>query len=426
MPYIYIFLIILMLSGCASDEQSTNTPLVKQADSTEIQSKHVMEVVSEKKSISTEPLRNTYTLNQGETLTSVLTSAGFSMANIVNLAKSVKPHFDFTKIRINTQFDVIETKKSKTIRFASDYAKIIEAKLENNKWQIAEMETPLSSQEVSRSFSINQSLYQAATNADVPHNVINSAILAMSHFIDFQREIRQGDEITLNFTVSEVKHDMHLFKQFSSPQTLVAIGFKNQGKQYNLYQYQNAFYFEDGKLAQNFLMKTPLNGARLSSYFGKRKHPVLGYTRQHKGIDFSAPIGTPIMAAGKGKVIKASYSKSFGNRVVIEHGNGYRTLYAHLKGFAKGIKQGSRVSQGQTIGYLGNTGLSTARHLHYEVHKNGRVINPLKMKQPSNIQLSGDDLFAFKAHITAVNKRYAATIVSPSDSTSSIVTVIAE
>ncbi|WP_390444159.1 M23 family metallopeptidase [Pseudoalteromonas sp. MTN2-4] len=155
-------------------------------------------------------------------------------------------------------------------------------------------------------------------------------------------------------------------------------------------------------------MKTPLNGARLSSSFGKRKHPVLGYTRQHKGIDFSAPTGTPIMAAGKGKVLKANYSKSFGYRVLLEHHSGYRTLYAHLKGFAKGIKKGASVKQGQIIGYLGNTGMSTTRHLHYEVHKNGRAINPLTMKQPSNIQLKGNDLVAFKTHIQGVNQRYAA------------------
>ncbi|WP_372765975.1 M23 family metallopeptidase [Pseudoalteromonas sp.] len=411
MLYLHIFLLTLLISGCSDDKQNNNPPVAKQEQSAEIPNKPKTVIISEEAPITTGQLQKTYTLSQDETLTHVLKSAGFSLANIINLAKSVKPHFDFTKIRINTQFDVIETKESKTIRFANDYAKVIEATLVNNKWQIAEVETPLFTHEVSRSFSIDHSLYQAANKANVPQNVVNSAIIAMSHFIDFQREIRQGDEITLNFTVSKVKHDTHLFNQFSPPQMLVAIDFKNQGKQYSLYQYQNAFYFEDGKLAQNFLMKTPLNGARLSSYFGKRKHPVLGYTRQHKGIDFSAPIGTPIMAAGKGKVIKASYSKSFGNRVLIDHSNGYRSLYAHLKGFAKGIKQGSLVRQGQIIGYLGNTGLSTARHLHYELHKNGRVINPLKMKQPSNIQLSGDDLLAFNAHIKTINKRYTALVV---------------
>ncbi|WP_234402771.1 M23 family metallopeptidase [Pseudoalteromonas piratica] len=411
MPYIFIFLMLLVLSACKDETKKVHLPKKQlQEEVTENKSQQSRKTNTQTKFAVSDEKQFTYSLNQGETLTHVLASAGFNMANIVSLAKAVKPHYDFKKIRPGTQFDAIETENKKVLRFAIDYAKLIEATLLNETWQIEVVKATLITHEMSRSFAINHSLYHAANQEKIPHNIINSAVLAMSHFIDFQREIRQGDAITLNFTVSEVTHNAHLYNQFSAPQTLVAINFKNQTKQYSLYQFQNAFYFKDGKLAQNFLMKTPLNGARLSSYFGKRKHPVLGYTRQHKGIDFSAPIGTPIMAAGKGKVLKASYSRSFGNRVLIDHGNGYRTLYAHLKGFAKGIKQGSRVSQGQTIGYLGNTGLSTARHLHYEVHKNGRAVNPLNMKQPSNVQLEGEQLIAFKAHTNQIDNHYASLV----------------
>lgn len=179
-------------------------------------------------------------------------------------------------------------------------------------------------------------------------------------------------------------------------------------EEYRLYQFSDesgmsAFYHEDGRLAQSFLMKTPLNGARLSSSFGKRHHPVLGYTRMHKGIDFGAPIGTPIMAAGSGEVIKANWGGSFGNRIILAHGNGYQTLYAHLKGFAKGIKTGAKVKQGEVIGYLGNTGLSQARHLHYEVHKDGKAINPLTLKQPKYIKLEGKQLKRFMAYVAQVS-----------------------
>ena len=382
---------------------------------------------------------NTYTLKRGQTITHVLKEAGFSLSQIYALANEIKPHFDFKKIKSGTQFDVITFESEanttviasenaqaqehshntmtenqrlgeKRLRFAMGFGELLEATLRDNQWQIEQISVQVEQRRFSKSFEISQSLYKAASKADIPANVINSAILAMSHFVDFQREIRVGDKITLNFSHAILHEDAHLFEKFSAPQKLVAIEFVNNKDTYQLYQFEDAYYFSDGKLAQNFLMKTPLNGARLSSSFGKRKHPVLGYNRQHKGIDFSAPIGTPIMAAGKGKVLKANYSKSFGYRVLLEHHDGYRTLYAHLKGFAKGIKSGATVKQGQIIGYLGNTGLSTSRHLHYEVHKNGQAINPLTMKQPSNIQLKGEELVAFKAHIQGVNQRYAAII----------------
>ena len=407
MHFSRIILLALLLVGC--DEQSQCND---EAQNNNIDIEDTRRQVSSHDKDNTAPhnteiTRQTYILNKGDTLTHLLRLAGFSFSEIYALADAIKPLYDFKKIQSHTQFDVIETPNSKTIRFAASFAQVINAKLVKGNWEITQNAITTQTEKISRSFAINHSLYQAASDAEVPNNVINSAILAMSHFVDFQREIRQGDQITLNFNSVKLTQDAHLFSTFSNPQQLVAISFINQGKNYELYHYQDTFYFKDGKLAQSFLMKTPLNGARLSSNFGKRKHPILGYTRQHKGIDFSAPVGTPIMAAGKGKILKASYSRSFGNRVLIDHGNGYRTLYAHLKGFAKGIKHGARVSQGQTIGFLGNTGLSSARHLHYEVHKNGKVINPLKMKQPSNIQLTGDELHTFKNHISTIDKRYA-------------------
>jgi murein DD-endopeptidase MepM/ murein hydrolase activator NlpD len=443
-----LLLLSALLVGCTNNEQQTqqsdtlpaqaekNTATEQLSDTSEhalTDNAFVAEIEPKEPTFTV----NTYTLKRGQTITHVLKEAGFSLSQIYALANAVKPYFDFKKIKSGTQFDVItydalthtsepstnnelaqvNTERraedsrvinEKRLRFASNFGELIEATFRDGKWQLKQISVKVEQRRFSKSFEISQSLYKAASNADIPANVINSAILAMSHFVDFQREIRNGDKITLNFSHAILHEDTHLFSQFSAPQKLVAIEFVNNKDSYQLYQFEDAYYFADGKLAQNFLMKTPLNGARLSSSFGKRKHPVLGYNRQHKGIDFSAPTGTPIMAAGKGKVLKANYSKSFGYRVLLEHHGGYHTLYAHLKGFAKGIRAGSRVKQGQIIGYLGNTGMSTSRHLHYEVHKNGRAINPLTMKQPSNIQLKGDDLTAFKAHIKGVTQRYAA------------------
>lgn len=445
-----LLLLSALLVGCTDNEQQTRQNEARPAQ-TQAEENTATEQLSDANEhtltdsaivAETEPKEptftvSTYTLKRGQTITHVLKEAGFSLSQIYALANEVKPLFDFKKIKSGTKFDVVtydalthtrephtndelaqvnteRTAKDsqraieKRLRFASNFGELIEATLQDNKWQLEQISVKVEQRRFSKSFEISQSLYKAASEADIPANVINSAILAMSHFVDFQREIRSGDKITLNFSHAILHEGTHLFSQFSAPQKLVAIEFVNNKDSYQLYQFEDAYYFADGKLAQNFLMKTPLNGARLSSSFGKRKHPVLGYNRQHKGIDFSAPTGTPIMAAGKGKVLKASYSKSFGYRVLLEHHDGYRTLYAHLKGFAKGIKSGVSVKQGQIIGYLGNTGLSTSRHLHYEVHKNGQAINPLTMKQPSNIQLKGKELVAFKAHIQGVNQRYAA------------------
>lgn len=433
-----LLLLSALLVGCTENDKQTQQSNEQQVQTQAIESEATGQIAHTSEQVLTnntavaeaapkEPAFevNTYTLKRGQTITHVLKEAGFSLSQIYALANEIKPHFDFKKIKSGTQFDVFsyETEANshntmtenqilgeKRLRFATGFGELLEATLQDNHWLIEQISVQVEQRRFSKSFEISQSLYKAASEADIPANVINSAILAMSHFVDFQREIRVGDKITLNFSHAILHEDAHLFEKFSAPQKLVAIEFVNNKDTYQLYQFEDAYYFADGKLAQNFLMKTPLNGARLSSSFGKRKHPVLGYNRQHKGIDFSAPIGTPIMAAGKGKVLKASYSKSFGYRVLLEHHDGYRTLYAHLKGFAKGIKSGATVKQGQIIGYLGNTGLSTSRHLHYEVHKNGQAINPLTMKQPSNIQLKGEELVAFKNHIQGVNQRYTAII----------------
>ena len=159
---------------------------------------------------------------------------------------------------------------------------------------------------------------------------------------------------------------------------------------------------------KKFLMKTPIDGARLSSRFGLRKHPILGYSKMHAGVDFAAPRGTPVYAAGNGTVTRANRFGSFGNYVSIRHANGYETAYAHLNGFARGIRAGTRVRQGQVIAYVGTTGRSTGPHLHYEVHVNGKKMNPLALKVPTGRKLEGNELAAFKAMRSEMTTQMAA------------------
>ena len=174
-----------------------------------------------------------------------------------------------------------------------------------------------------------------------------------------------------------------------------------QNTDLQLYKYEHEknkidYFDENGKSIRKTLMKTPINGARLSSSYGKRKHPILGYTKMHTGTDFAAPMGTPIMASGDGKITKAGWCGGGGNCVKIKHNTTYQTVYAHMSKFGKGIKKGKRVKQGQIIGYVGSTGLSTGPHLHYEVIENGRKINSQKLKLPSGKILKGEERKKFE------------------------------
>jgi murein DD-endopeptidase MepM/ murein hydrolase activator NlpD len=168
-----------------------------------------------------------------------------------------------------------------------------------------------------------------------------------------------------------------------------------------------AFFTREGESLRKFLLRTPVSGARMSSGYGMRRHPILGYTRMHRGVDFAAPTGTPIYAAGDGRLARVGRYGGYGNYVRIEHGDGYATAYAHLSRFADGMRSGRRVEQGEVIGYVGSTGRSTGPHLHFEVLKHGRQVDPLRVAQPPAENLRGAALAAFRREIRAVETRLA-------------------
>ena len=237
---------------------------------------------------------------------------------------------------------------------------------------------------------IKNNLYSAATEVGLEPNIIIEFARIFGFEVDFQRDIRKGD----NFEV--------LYERFEDDNNIVqdtgkiiyASMFVN-GEEINLYHFKDkvdvGYYDIKGKSIVKSLMKTPINGARLSSSFGNRKHPILGYTKLHAGTDFAAPSGTPIMASGAGKIIRSRWCGGGGNCVKIKHNSTYETVYAHMKSFARGIKEGKRVKQGQIIGYVGSTGMSTGPHLHYEVIINGKKVNSQKLKLPSGKILKGKE-----------------------------------
>ena len=236
---------------------------------------------------------------------------------------------------------------------------------------------------------IKNNLYNAAVESGIEPNIIIEFARIFGFEVDFQRDIRKGDWFEILYEKLEDDNN----KVRDTGKIIYASMYVN-GEEINLYNfnYKNdeEYYDIKGKSITKSLMKTPINGARLSSSFGMRKHPILGYNKMHRGTDFAAPSGTPIMASGSGKITRARWCGGGGNCVKIKHNSTYETIYAHMKTFAKGIREGKKVRQGQIIGYVGSTGLSTGPHLHYEVLVNGKKVNSQKLKLPSGKILKGD------------------------------------
>ena len=245
---------------------------------------------------------------------------------------------------------------------------------------------------------ISTSLYNDALQIGISPNIIIEFARLYGFQIDFQRDIWKNDSFQIIYE-EFISED----KKIVDTGNILFANLNLQNTDYQLYKYEydkdSIDYFdENGKSVKKTLMKTPINGARLSSSYGKRKHPILGYTKMHLGTDFAAPKGTPIMASGDGKVIKAGWCGGGGNCVKIKHNTTYQTVYAHMSKFGRGIKKGARVKQGQIIGYVGSTGLSTGPHLHYEVIENGKKINSQKLKLPSGKILRGDERKKFEVN----------------------------
>ena len=242
---------------------------------------------------------------------------------------------------------------------------------------------------------ITNNLYSSAVSSGVEPNIIVEFARVFGFEVDFQRDIRKGDWFEILYEKFEDDNN----KVRDTGKIIYASMYVN-GEEINLYnfKYKNEenYYDVKGKSITKSLMKTPINGARLSSSFGMRKHPILGFNKMHRGTDFAAPSGTPIMASGSGTVTRARWCGGGGNCVKIKHNSTYETIYAHMKAFAKGIKEGRKVKQGQIIGYVGSTGLSTGPHLHYEVIVNGKKVNSQKLKLPSGKTLKGDERKQFE------------------------------
>ena len=256
--------------------------------------------------------------------------------------------------------------------------------------------------------SIESSLAAAGDSAGVPYEILVQAIRAYSYDVDFQRDIHPGDAFEILFDQDFLQDgtvarngDVRYAQLTLSGTTIPIYRFRTEDGVVD-------FYAPDGVSIRRALMRTPIDGARLSSGFGMRRHPILGYSRMHRGTDFAAPTGTPIYAAGDGVIDFIGNNRGYGRYIRIRHNSRLQTAYAHMNGFARGLGNGDRVEQGQVIGYVGSTGLSTGPHLHYEVLIEGRQVNPMRIDLPTGRSLEGDELAAFQAHVRQVDEEFHA------------------
>ena len=278
---------------------------------------------------------------------------------------------------------------------------------ENGQFSVRKIKRILDWKDIRITGSIQSSLYVSASKAGLAASTLVDLIRLFSWDVDFQRDIQKNDRFDVMVERLDQKNG-----DFARWGKILYAELVLSGKPIRLFRYESKrhgveYFDEKGRSAQKALMKTPINGARLSSRFGKRRHPILGYTRMHRGIDFAAPRGTPIYAAGNGTVTYAGRKGGYGKYIRIRHNGRYSTAYAHLHGFKRGIRKGRRVTQGQVIGYVGSTGRSTGPHLHYEIHVNGRQTNPLSLRLPSGRKLKGKELKRFAKIRTGLEGRLA-------------------
>ena len=332
-------------------------------------------------------------IKSGDSIQRILLKEGIPQSEINKIYSKIIKKFDLRKIQqgqtISIVFDSNNRKNISRLSFELDNLSTAHLYANKDDYDIKIIKRNLEKKNFLAKGVITNSLYNSANKAGVDAEIIIEFARIFGFEIDFQRDIRENDEYKIFYERYEDDDG-----EVHNNGNILFAYMKNNGKEISLYRYTDAnkisgYYTSDGKSIERALMKTPINGARLSSTFGFRRHPILGYNKLHQGTDFAAPTGTPIMASGSGVVERASWFGAYGKFILIRHNSTYKTAYAHLSGFAKGIKTGSRVQQGQVIGYVGSTGRSTGPHLHYEILVNGKRVNSQKLNLPSGKNLVG-------------------------------------
>ena len=340
-------------------------------------------------------------ISSGETFDKILNNYSIPSKEILSIKENLNSDFNLSNLKTNLdiKFTIDQSNNKKITSFLFPVSRtekiLLTRNLDTDKFEKKKIITNLNKKIIFKEGKILQSLYKTAIDLNIQPNIIIEFARIYGFQVDFQRDIRKNDIFQIMYEVFEDDNG----KVFETGNIIFA-DLKLSGVNNSLYYFDkkgNEGHFDqNGKSVEKALMKTPINGARLSSAFGMRKHPIDGYNKMHRGTDFAAPMGTPIMASGSGVVTRARWCGGGGNCVKIKHNSTYETIYAHMKNFARGIKEGVRVKQGQIIGYVGSTGKSTGPHLHYEVLVNGKQINSQKLKLPSGKTLKGKNRELFE------------------------------
>ena len=336
-------------------------------------------------------------VKQGQTFSSILNNYNFLDRKIFEINTELSKFFDLRKLKVNQKIIFYEdiNNEVKKIEIVVDLDTILEISL-NKEVKIKKTKLRKISFEESKEFVILNSLYSDGIKNNLSPDILIKLIKLFSFDLDFQRDIKVNTLVSVSYGGSEiVKNNKVEYNDINY--ALISIN----GKKLEYFKFltddgYTDYFNRDGKNVKKSILKTPLDGARISSNFGMRKHPISGYNKMHKGVDFAAPTGTPIYAGGNGIVEFIGNNGGYGKYIRIRHNNEYKTAYAHLSRYEKGISKGVRVNQGETIGYVGSTGNSTGPHLHYEILYQNKHINPLKLKLPSGKILTGKELQRFK------------------------------
>ena len=346
-----------------------------------------------------------YEINKGDTIQKILRKYKIQNSEIQTVINQYKKFGKPNQLLVGQKIDIIikkepATKKNSIIKFSVPITKsttIEITKNEENEIISKKIITKLYKKKILSENIIKNNLYSSAIEARVNPDTIIEFARIFGFEIDFQRDIRKNDYFKI---IYEKYFDEN--SEFIKSGSILYAHMSVNGREISLYKFGNdkdyGYFDINGKSVEKALMKTPINGARLSSSFGMRKHPILGFTKLHTGTDFAAKEGTPILASGSGTITRAKWCGGGGNCIKIKHNSTYQTIYAHMKSFAKGIKVGKKVKQGQIIGYVGSTGMSTGPHLHYEVIVNNKKVNSQKLKLPSVKILKSEERQLFEIH----------------------------
>lgn len=361
-------------------------------------------------------------LGPGTSLMGVLLDAGIRKSDVIAALKELRKVLDFRFLKAGQEVlvryyrdaadeqDIVENSSDhelSSLRLTPDigFSWVVSRKA-NGKFTCEKQRHILQFRYVRVCGKIVKNLSRDMTRAGLPLSLAHQVIRAFSYDLNFQTDLRPGDWFGVLYKAA---YDPKTGEERPDGVCMAAFGVK--GQQIVLYRYRTnngayEFYSSKGMSNRKELLKTPVEGARLSSFFGKRVHPIRGYTRLHKGVDFAAPVGTPVLAAGDGVVLKAGYFGTYGKYVLLKHNAGFFTAYAHLQKYDRNLSVGKRVRQGQRIAFIGMTGMTTGPHLHFEVLKNGRQINPLSLQLLPRKSLTSKELAAFKAYARGVTRVY--------------------